>query len=81
METKPEKEVRFLKAYAVVATLLCAGFVLTAFTKTTSTCRERLKLLHLGLKGCRILRQLIRHLMPSLGFYMDPYKHCSLPRS
>jgi hypothetical protein len=32
METKLEREVRFLKAYAVVATLLCAVFVLTAFT-------------------------------------------------
>lgn len=32
METKLEKEVRFLKAYAVVATLLGAVFVLTAFT-------------------------------------------------
>jgi hypothetical protein len=32
METKLEKEVRFLKAYAAVATLLCAVFVLTAFT-------------------------------------------------
>lgn len=32
METKPEKEVRFLKIYAVVATLFCAIFLLTAFT-------------------------------------------------
>lgn len=32
METKLEKEVRFLKAYAIIATLLCAVFVLTAFT-------------------------------------------------
>lgn len=32
MESKLEKEVRFLKAYAVVATLVCAVFVLTAFT-------------------------------------------------
>lgn len=32
METKLEKEVRFLRAYVVVATLLCAVFVLTAFT-------------------------------------------------
>ncbi len=32
METKLEKEVRILKAYAVVATLLCAVFVLAAFT-------------------------------------------------
>jgi hypothetical protein len=32
MENKLEKEVRFLKAYAVAATLLCAVFVLTAFT-------------------------------------------------
>jgi hypothetical protein len=32
METKLEKEVRFLKAYAVIATLFCAGFVLMAFT-------------------------------------------------
>lgn len=33
METKLEREVWFLKAYAVVATLLCAVFVLTAFTQ------------------------------------------------
>ena len=33
METKLEKEVRFLKAYAFVATLICAVFVLTAFTQ------------------------------------------------
>jgi hypothetical protein len=33
METKLEKEVRFLKIYAVVATLLGAVFVLTAFTR------------------------------------------------
>jgi hypothetical protein len=32
METRLEKDVRFLKAYAVVATLLCAVFVCTAFT-------------------------------------------------
>jgi hypothetical protein len=32
METKLEKEVRFLKAYAVVATLFGMVFVLTAFT-------------------------------------------------
>lgn len=32
METKLEKDVRFLKAYAAVATLLCAVFVFTAFT-------------------------------------------------
>jgi hypothetical protein len=32
METKLEKEVRFLKIYAVVATLFCAIFLLTAFT-------------------------------------------------
>lgn len=32
METKLEKEVRLLKAYAAVATLLCAMFVLSAFT-------------------------------------------------
>ncbi len=32
METKLEKEVRFLKVYAVVATLVGAVFVLTAFT-------------------------------------------------
>ena len=32
METKIEKEVRLLKAYAVVATLVCAVFCLTAFT-------------------------------------------------
>jgi len=31
METKLEKEVRFLKIYAVVATLFCAVFLLTAF--------------------------------------------------
>src|SRR5918911_3967529 len=32
METKLEKEVRFLNIYAVVATLFCAIFLLTAFT-------------------------------------------------
>ena len=32
METKLEKEVRFLKVYAVIATLVCAVFFLTAFT-------------------------------------------------
>ncbi len=32
METKLEKEVRFLKIYAVVATLTCAVFFLSAFT-------------------------------------------------
>jgi len=32
VRTKLEKEVRFLKAYAVVATLACAVFLLTAFT-------------------------------------------------
>ena len=32
METKLEKDVRFLKAYAVAVTLLCAVFVFTAFT-------------------------------------------------
>jgi hypothetical protein len=31
METKLEKEVRFLKIYAVIATLFCAVFLLTAF--------------------------------------------------
>ncbi|MGB7068566.1 MAG: hypothetical protein WBD22_03670 [Pyrinomonadaceae bacterium] len=31
METNLEKEVRFLKIYAVVATLFCAVFLLTAF--------------------------------------------------
>jgi hypothetical protein len=31
METKLEKEVRFLKVYAVVATLFCAVFLLSAF--------------------------------------------------
>jgi hypothetical protein len=31
METKIEKEVRFLKAYAIVATFVCAVFLLTAF--------------------------------------------------
>ncbi len=35
MESKLEKEVRFLKAYAVVATFFCAVFVLTAFTIQT----------------------------------------------
>ena len=35
METKLEREVRFLKIYAVVATLACAVFVLTAFTFQT----------------------------------------------
>ncbi len=35
METKLEKEVRFLKIYALTATLLCAVFVLTAFTSQT----------------------------------------------
>ncbi len=32
MESRLEKEVRMLKAYAVVGTLLCAAFVLAAFT-------------------------------------------------
>ena len=32
METKLEKEVRFLKIYAVIATLFCAVLFLTAFT-------------------------------------------------
>jgi hypothetical protein len=32
MESKLEKEVRFLKRYAVVATLVCAVLLLTAFT-------------------------------------------------
>jgi hypothetical protein len=32
METRLEKEVRFLKAYAFVATLVCAVFLLSAFT-------------------------------------------------
>jgi len=32
METKLEKDVRFLKIYALVATLFCAVFFLTAFT-------------------------------------------------
>jgi len=32
METKLEKEVRFLKIYALVATLFCAVFLLSAFT-------------------------------------------------
>ena len=31
METKLEKEVRFLKVYAVAATLFCAVFLLSAF--------------------------------------------------
>src|SRR3712207_5577511 len=31
METRLEKEVRFLKIYAVVATLFCAVFLLSAF--------------------------------------------------
>src|ERR1044072_8547172 len=31
MQTKLEKEVRFLKTYAVVATLFCAIFLLSAF--------------------------------------------------
>src|SRR5437016_914246 len=31
METKLEKEVRFLKIYAAAATLLCAVFLLSAF--------------------------------------------------
>jgi hypothetical protein len=35
METKLEREVRFLKVYAVMATLLCGVFVLTAFTIQT----------------------------------------------
>ena len=35
MESRLEKEVRFLKAYAVVLTLVCAVFVLTAFTSQT----------------------------------------------
>jgi hypothetical protein len=32
METKLEKEVRFLKTYAIIATLLCAVFIFSAFT-------------------------------------------------
>jgi hypothetical protein len=32
METKIEKELRFLKAYAVIATVLCGLFVASAFT-------------------------------------------------
>jgi hypothetical protein len=32
METKLEREVRFLKVYAVIATLVCAVFILTGFT-------------------------------------------------
>lgn len=32
METKLEKEVRFLKAYAVIATLACMVFIVAAFT-------------------------------------------------
>ena len=32
MESSLEKQVRFLKVYAVVATLACAVFLLTAFT-------------------------------------------------
>ena len=32
MESRLEKDVRILKVYAVVATLLCAVFVLAAFT-------------------------------------------------
>jgi hypothetical protein len=36
MESRLEKEVRFLKAYAAVATLACAVFVLTAFTLQSS---------------------------------------------
>lgn len=35
MQTKIEKEVRFLKIYALVATLLCGVFLLTAFTSQT----------------------------------------------
>ncbi|HSK74392.1 MAG TPA: hypothetical protein VK892_22015, partial [Pyrinomonadaceae bacterium] len=35
METKLEKEVRFLKIYAVVVTLFCAVFLLTAFAIQT----------------------------------------------
>jgi len=35
METKLEREVRFLKIYAIVATLLCAVFVLSAFVIQT----------------------------------------------
>jgi len=35
METKIEKEVRFLKTYAVIATVLCGVFVLSAFTLAT----------------------------------------------
>ena len=31
METKLQKEVRFLKIYAVVTTLFCAIFLLSAF--------------------------------------------------
>jgi hypothetical protein len=32
METKLERQVRFLKIYAIVATLACGLFLLTAFT-------------------------------------------------
>src|SRR5438128_11716045 len=32
MEARLEKQVRFLKIYAIVATLVCAVFLLTAFT-------------------------------------------------
>ena len=32
METKLEKEVRFLKIYAFIATLFCAVILLSAFT-------------------------------------------------
>jgi hypothetical protein len=35
METRLEKQVRFLKIYAVAATLVCAVFLLTAFTLQT----------------------------------------------
>ena len=35
METKLEREVRFLKIYAIVATLLCAVFMLSAFVIQT----------------------------------------------
>ena len=33
MKNKLERDVRFLKAYAVIATLVCAFFVVTAFTQ------------------------------------------------
>jgi hypothetical protein len=36
MKTKIEKEVRFLKIYALIATIVCSGILLTGFTSMTN---------------------------------------------